>query len=64
MNDTDFHAAYERLSRTGACDSPGGMEYARVLREWHDSGRPTFLDQFIKVRANVMSDGSNRAQSN
>jgi hypothetical protein len=52
----DFYAAYERLSETGACDSPGGMEYERFRGEWIACCQPADLDSFIKLHANIGPD--------
>lgn len=61
----DFWDAYERLSRSGHCDGPGGAEYRRVLEEWKQSGCPSNLEHFIAVRANIAPDGtSGRAEMN
>ena len=56
--DQEFWNAYEALSKEGRCDSPGGMEYKRVFKEWTDQGRPANIEHFIKIRANMLSDGS------
>lgn len=48
----DFFTAYQRLSKQGKCDSPGGMEYKRVLAEWLDD-RSVDLDDFIVEQVNV-----------
>ena len=53
-----FQDAYERLSSEGRCDGPGGMQYKRVLQEWEEAGRPTDLNRFIVVHANMRSDGT------
>ena len=50
--DEDFYRAYERLSKIGRCDSPGGMEYQRVFEEWKEAGRPLEIDAFIGEQAN------------
>ena len=47
-----FDRAYQELSEQGACDTPGGMEYARVMQEWLESGKPEVY-AFIRARANV-----------
>ncbi len=54
----EFADAYERLSKKGRCDGPGGREYQRVLQEWEDAGRPDDLERFIVVHANIRSDGT------
>ncbi len=48
-----FDAVYEKLSKTGACDSPGGMECERVRREWIAEGCPE-VEAFIRRHANVV----------
>lgn len=48
---TAFWQAYDRLSRRGACDSPGGMEYRRVKREWVRAGKPRPIARFIRGHA-------------
>ncbi len=52
-HDPAFWDAYARLEAEGACDSPGGMEYQRVYREWLDANCPGDVDTFIRQRANV-----------
>lgn len=47
-----FWSVYERLAAEGKCDSPGGMEYRRVLTEWIEE-QPDNMDEFICRRANV-----------
>lgn len=47
-----FRSVYEALSNEGVCDSPGGVEYQRVLQEWLDAGRPE-ASVFIRLRANA-----------
>ena len=60
MKNLVFYAAYERLSRRGLCDSPGGAECSRVLREWNEAGQPTHhLEEFIKRRANILPHANN-----
>jgi hypothetical protein len=56
-----FRAAYERLSRDGHCDAPGGMEYRRVWEEyrrvWEEyrsAGCPEDVENFIRRRANAL----------
>jgi hypothetical protein len=48
----NFWAAYERLAEDGKCDSPGGAEYRRVLREWIEQ-EPDDMETFILRRANA-----------
>jgi len=59
-----FREAYARLAERSKCDAPGGMEYKRVLREWLTMGRPSDIESFIAIRANVLWDGSSRAEEN
>lgn len=47
-----FWRVYYRLMMRGYCDSPGGMEYRRVKREWRAAGRPRPIADFIKRAAN------------
>ncbi len=47
-----FRDSYARLSESGLCDVPGGMEYRRVRKEWSIAGYPQDVDQFIRWRAN------------
>lgn len=54
MSNHGFYAAYGRLSRRGLCDSPGGAECSRVLREWTAAGRPADVESFIRRRANIL----------
>jgi len=49
-----FLSAYQRLSETGACDSPRGMECQRVYEEWLLAGQPDVVEAFIRERANAM----------
>lgn len=63
-DDAAFFAVYLRLSHMGRCDAPGGVEYERVLREWHASGSPACVDQFIVARANAGPDGRGGEQRN
>lgn len=51
-----FRRAYARLAIVGRCDSPGGMEYRRVRREWFAAGRPEPVEAFIQWRANAGPD--------
>jgi len=48
-----FWRTYEALSKHGACDSPGGNEYQRVLAEWDKAGQPEPCSEFIRRRANI-----------
>lgn len=48
-----FFNAYQTLSEMGACDTPGGHEYRRVLTEWIKAGKPEPAADFIRVGANV-----------
>lgn len=52
-NDTLFNYAYELAAEEGQADSPGGMEYQRVLSEWHAIGRSVLPFPFIVWRANL-----------
>lgn len=56
LTDRKFWLAYERLSESGTCDSPGGVEYARVRAEWIAAGRPDDIEEFICRRANAGPD--------
>jgi hypothetical protein len=58
MTEQDFWDAYERLSQTGRCDGPGGMEYRRVLDEWKRVGCLSGIEHFIAVRASLGPDGN------
>lgn len=49
-----FLEAYQRLSKLGKCDMPGGAEYDRVKMEWIEAGKPDNLDEFITQRANSL----------
>ena len=49
-----FWSTYERLSLDGFCDSPGGMEFTRVQREWRSAAYPEPLGEFIHRRANAI----------
>lgn len=50
--DTDhFCDVWEMLAEAGYCDSIGGAEYDRIVREWNDAGRPE-PETFIVQRAN------------
>ena len=62
--DDDFWDAYERMSAKSHCDAAGGMEYQRVFAEWKEAGRPTGLEVFIHIRANVLWDDSSPADWN
>jgi hypothetical protein len=64
MTDRDFFAAYSRLSREGNCDTPGGVEYQRVLRGWKLAGCPQQLDDFIVTHANIGPDGKGMERLN
>lgn len=59
-----FWDAYERLAEQGTCDSPGGMEYRRVFKEWQAFGRPADIESFIAVSANWHPFGPGREQWN
>jgi hypothetical protein len=61
LNRALFFDEYETLSRTGACDSPGGMEYHRVLDEWEAAGCPEEVADFIKVAASKPSHAFDEA---
>ncbi len=63
LNRVLFFDTYERLSRTGVCDSAGGMEYHRVRDEWEAAGCPEEVADFIKVAANRSSDEALAAAS-
>lgn len=64
MTEQDFHDAYERLAEEGACDSPGGLEYQRVLGDWIAAGKPPNVEQFIATRANADPFGESIADLN
>ena len=49
-----FWDAYERLSNVGKCDTPGGMEYQRVVAEWFEADCPKNIDVFIGTQANIV----------
>lgn len=49
-----FMKAYRQLSEEGVCDGPGGAEGTRVLNEWRRLGRPHNVEEFIRIRANVL----------
>ena len=54
--------AYAELERGGYCDSPGGMECARVYHEFLAAGSPLVdAREFIVRRANALPDGSDGA---
>lgn len=48
-----FMAAYESAASEGKADSPGGLEYVRVLTEWIAVGRDAPVYPFICWRANI-----------
>lgn len=60
QRDIAFDAEYERLSKTGACDNAGGMEWERVKAEWIAVGRPTeiTIEAFIRKQANLKEGSS------
>lgn len=50
---------YAELERGGYCDSPGGMECARVYAEFIAAGSPLIdAREFIVKRANALPDGT------
>ncbi len=51
-NEALFRKAYERLSKQGRCDEPGGSEYERVFSEWVADGCTPEVELFIGVYAN------------
>lgn len=53
MKHWQFWRTYRMLSCKGLCDSPGSVEYRRVLREWLRAGMPRKVSRFIRVRANI-----------
>lgn len=54
-----FDRAYKALSLDGLVDTPGGMEYTRVRKEWLEAGRPMNrnLRDWIYQRANIGPNG-------
>lgn len=45
--DAPFLKVYEKLADQSRTDSPGGMEYRRVLLEWRKAERPKNVKKFI-----------------
>lgn len=58
--DEPFDRAYAAGAALGICDSPGGVEYRRVRREWIKAGRPVEIHGFIRRRANAGPAGPQR----
>lgn len=54
---SDFDQAWADLAKLGACDSIGGMEYHRVLKEWEQYRGTDTLETFIKRQANLGPNG-------
>lgn len=48
-----FNKVWKRLSSQGSCDTIGGSEYWRVLREWILSNKAEPIEEFISRRANI-----------
>lgn len=48
-----FDSIHKMCANQGWCDGTGGMEYARIKREWVESGFRRPIQTFIAWRANV-----------
>ena len=48
----EFNQTWSDLAKHGICDTMGGAEYTRVLKEWLQAGQPPDITSFIKSSAN------------
>lgn len=49
----DFRRAWDVCAGWGECDNIDGAEYRRVESEWLSAGRPAYVFNFIRCRANI-----------
>lgn len=49
----EFRGIWNVLARKGVCDTFGGLECRRVLRDWMNGGRAAALARFICEVANI-----------